>query len=81
MINTEKCLNTVATELAKEGNTVANAMIQDFAGTLIEKILELHLMSTKATWKKILKSNDDKTKLKILLIIERAVYGLSDSFQ
>ncbi|KAG6843977.1 hypothetical protein H0H87_011139, partial [Tephrocybe sp. NHM501043] len=97
MTNTEKRLDTVATELTKEGDTVANAMIQDFAGTLIEKILELHLMSTKATWKKILESDDDKTKisrmfkeideqtknfhLKILLLVERAVRGLGDSFQ
>ncbi|KAG6806540.1 hypothetical protein H0H87_002591, partial [Tephrocybe sp. NHM501043] len=30
--STEERLNTVATALAKEGDTVAHAMIQDFAG-------------------------------------------------
>ncbi|KAG6843251.1 hypothetical protein H0H87_006685 [Tephrocybe sp. NHM501043] len=54
-------------------------------------------MSNKATWKKILESDDDKTKisrmfkeideqtknfhLKILLTVERAVRGLGDSFR
>ncbi|KAG6809448.1 hypothetical protein H0H87_011892, partial [Tephrocybe sp. NHM501043] len=61
--STEERLNTVATALAKEGDTVAHAMIQDFAGILIDKILKLHLMSNKATWKKILESDDDKTKI------------------
>ncbi|KAG6810247.1 hypothetical protein H0H87_011246 [Tephrocybe sp. NHM501043] len=61
--STEERLNTVATALAKEGDTVTHAMIQDFAGILIDKILKLHLMSNKATWKKILESDDDKTKI------------------
>ncbi|KAG6842661.1 hypothetical protein H0H87_011321, partial [Tephrocybe sp. NHM501043] len=60
---TEERLNIVAIVLAKEGDTVAHLMIQDFAGILIDKILELHLMSNKATWKKILESDDDKTKI------------------
>ncbi|KAG6815174.1 hypothetical protein H0H87_004417, partial [Tephrocybe sp. NHM501043] len=60
---TEDRLNTVATALAKEDDTVAHAMFHDFAGILIDKILELHLMSKKATWKKILESDDDKTKI------------------
>ncbi|KAG6810211.1 hypothetical protein H0H87_011263, partial [Tephrocybe sp. NHM501043] len=95
--STEERLNTVTTTLAKEDDTVAHAMIQDFAGILIDKILKLHLMSNKATWKKILESDDDKTKisrmfkeideqtknfhLKILLTVERAVRGLGDSFR
>ncbi|KAG6851632.1 hypothetical protein H0H87_000212, partial [Tephrocybe sp. NHM501043] len=61
--STEERLNTVTTTLAKEDDTVAHAMIQDFAGILIDKMIELHLMSNKATWKKILESNDDKTKI------------------
>ncbi|KAG6823825.1 hypothetical protein H0H87_000255, partial [Tephrocybe sp. NHM501043] len=60
---TEARLNIVAAALAKEGDTVSHEMIEHFAGTLIKKILELDLMSNKATWKKILESDDDKQKI------------------
>ncbi|KAG6855923.1 hypothetical protein H0H87_009380 [Tephrocybe sp. NHM501043] len=58
--STEAQLDIVAVALAKEGDAVSHEMIEHFAGMLIKKILELHVMSSKATWKKILESDDDK---------------------
>ncbi|KAG6828109.1 hypothetical protein H0H87_002933, partial [Tephrocybe sp. NHM501043] len=63
MSSTGERLELVAAALAKEGDAVSHEMIEQFAATLIKKILELHLMSTKATWKKIIESDDDKKKI------------------
>ncbi|KAG6845156.1 hypothetical protein H0H87_012952 [Tephrocybe sp. NHM501043] len=63
MTSIEERLDIVATALAKEGDMVSTVMIEDFAGILIKKILELHLMSTQAMWKKILETDDNRKKL------------------
>ncbi|KAG6823957.1 hypothetical protein H0H87_012810, partial [Tephrocybe sp. NHM501043] len=61
--STVERLNVVAAGLPEESETDVRIIIEDFARTLIKKILELHSMSTKATWKKILETDDNKKKI------------------
>ena len=79
MTGTAERLAVVNTALIKEDEVVSRDMIERFAGCaqfylanisvlillslLIDNVLELNKMSKRATWKKILESEEDKKKI------------------
>ncbi|KNZ75830.1 hypothetical protein J132_01579 [Termitomyces sp. J132] len=63
IVRTQECLSAMEHELAKTNDTDSKDLMKGFAEKLATKLSELDHISKKATWKKILQNEQDKSQL------------------
>ncbi|KAG5349359.1 hypothetical protein C0989_004400 [Termitomyces sp. Mn162] len=63
IVRTQERLSAIEHELAKTNDTDSKDLMKGFAERLANKLSELDSISKKATWKKILQNEQDKSQL------------------